>query len=64
MRKTNIYMNRPVYLGLSTLDLSKTVMYEFYYDFVKPKYGRKAKLCYMDTTVLLYTQKQMIFIKK
>ena len=55
MRKTNIYMNRPVYLGLSTLDLSKTVMYEFYYDFVKPKYGRKAKLCYMDTTVSLYT---------
>ena len=55
MRKTNIYMNIPVYLGLSTLDLSKTVMYEFYYDFVKPKFGRKAKLFYMDTTVLLYT---------
>ena len=38
MRKTQILMNKPVYLGLSILDLSKTVMYEFWYDYVKPKY--------------------------
>ena len=49
MRKTQIIMNKPVYLGLSILDLSKTVMYEFWYDYVKPKYGENAKLCYMDT---------------
>ena len=49
MRKTQIFMNQPVYLGLSILDLSKTIMYEFWYDYVKPKYGKNAKLCYMDT---------------
>ena len=38
-------MNKPVYLGLSKLDLSKTVMY----DYVKPKYSEKAKICYVDT---------------
>ena len=42
-------MNKPLYFGLSILDLIKTVMYEFWYDFVKPKYGEKAKVCYMDT---------------
>ena len=42
-------MNEPVYLGLSIIDLSKIVMHEFWYDYVKPKYGEKAKLCYMDT---------------
>ena len=54
MKKTEIFMNKPVYLGLSILELSKIVMYEFWYDYVKPKYGEKAKLCYMDT-VSLYT---------
>ena len=49
MRKTQILMNKPVYLGLSILDLSKTVMYEFWYDYVKPNYGENAKFCYMDT---------------
>ena len=41
-------MNKPVYLGLSILDLSKTVMHEFWYDYVKPKYDENARLCYMD----------------
>ena len=46
-------MNKPVYLGLSVLQLSKILIYEFWYDYVKTKYGEKAILCYM--TVLLYT---------
>ena len=49
MKKTEITMNKPVYLALSILDLSKTAMYEFWYDYIKPKHGEKAKLCYMDT---------------
>ena len=45
-KKTQIIMNKPVYLGLSILDLIKTLMYEFWYDYVKPKNGENAKLCY------------------
>ena len=48
-KKTKILMNKPVYLGLSILELCKISMYEFWYDYVKPKYVEKAKLCYMDT---------------
>ena len=48
MRKTHIFMSKPVYLGLSLLDLSKTVMHKFWYDYVKSKYGENEKLCYMD----------------
>ena len=43
-----MYKNKPVYLGLWILDLSKILMYEFWYDYVKLKYGEKWKLCYMD----------------
>ena len=49
MRKTQILMSKPGYFGLSILGLSKTVMYEFWYNYVKPKYGENAKRCYMDT---------------
>ena len=42
-------MNKPVCLGISILDISKTLMYEFWYDYVKPKYNDKAKLCYIGT---------------
>ena len=49
MKKTKVKMNKPIYLGLSILEISKTLMYEFWYDYVKPKYGNNVKLCYMDT---------------
>ena len=49
MRKTKVVMSKPVYLGQAILDISKTLMYEFWYDYLKPKYGDKVKLCYMDT---------------
>ena len=49
MKKAKVKMNKPLYLGMSILDISKTLMYEFWYEYVKPKYSDKAKLCYMDT---------------
>ena len=59
----NIFMNKPVHLGLLILELSKISMYEFCIDYVQLTCGEKVKLCDMDTEVSLYTQKQMIFIK-
>ena len=50
IRKTETLMNKLVYLGLSMLYLSKTVMYEFCYNYIKPKYGGSPKLCYIDTS--------------
>ena len=49
MNKIKVKMNKPVYLGLSILEISRTLMYEFWYDYIKPKYQNDAKLCYMDT---------------
>ena len=55
MKKTKILMNKPACLRLSVLELIKILVYEFWYDYVKPKYGEKAKLCYMDTdSYILY----------
>ena len=54
MGKIEIKMNKPVYLGQAILDLSKTLMYEFHYDYMIPKYGSKVKLCYMDTDSFVY----------
>ena len=51
MKNTRVKMNTLVYLGMSMLDISKTLMYEFWYDYVKPKYKDKAKLCYKDTII-------------
>ena len=45
MKKTKEKMNKSVYLGMSILDITKTLMYEFWYDYIKPKYGDRTKLC-------------------
>ena len=49
MKKTFVKIIKPLYLGMSILDVSKTLMNEFWYDYIRPKYGDKAKLCYTDT---------------
>ena len=49
MKQTEVKMNKPVYLVMSILGISKTLIYEFWYDYNKPKYKEKAKLCYIDT---------------
>ena len=49
MKKTEVKMNKPMYLGQAILDISKILIYEFWFDYIKPKYRDKAKLCYMDT---------------
>ena len=49
MKKTEILMNKPVFLGISIIELSKILMYEFWYYYAKPKHGQKVKLCHMDT---------------
>ena len=55
MGKIKVVMKKPAYLGQAILDLSKILMYEFHYDYMKPKYdGEKLKLCYMDTDSLVY----------
>ena len=54
MKKTSLTMNKPVYLGMSILDLSKIIMFDFHYQYIKPKYGNKAKLLFTDTDSFLY----------
>ena len=63
MKKIKVRMNNPVYLGLTILELSKTLMYEFWYDYIKPKYRNNAKLCYMDTGSFIINIKTEDFYK-
>ena len=53
MKKTQITKNKPIYLGLALLDRSKIARYDFWYNYIKPKYIEKAKLCYMDTDTFI-----------
>ena len=63
MNKNKVKMNKPIYLGLSILDISKILLYEFWYDYVKPKYGNKVKLCYMDKDSFIMNIKTNDFYK-
>ena len=49
MKKTKLKLDKPIYLGMSISDISKTLTYKFWYDYIKPKYQDKAKPCYIDT---------------
>ena len=63
MKKTEVKMNKPIYIGQAILDISKTLMYEFWYDYLKPKYGDNVRLCYMDTDSFVIHVKTEDFYK-
>ena len=63
MKKVEVKMNKPIYLGQVILDISKTLMYEFCYDYIKSKYDDKARLCYMDTDSFVMNIKTEDFYK-
>ena len=63
MRKVKVKMNKPLYLGLSILDISKITIYDFWYDYVKNQYDSRANLCYMDTDSFVINIKTKDFYK-
>ena len=63
MKKVKVKTNKPIYLGLSILDIGKITMYEFWYDFIKSKYDSRAKICYMDTNSFIINIKTEDFYK-
>ena len=54
MRKTSVFMDKPIPAGQAILDISKTLMYKLWYDYLKPQYQDKVKLCYMDTDSFIF----------
>ena len=62
-KRTKVKMNKSIYLGLLILEISKLLMYEFWYDYIKPKYGDNVKLCYMDTDSFIMNIKTEDFYK-
>ena len=63
LRRIKVKMNKPLYLGFCILELSKTVMYEFHYDYMMPKYKGRAKMMYMDTDSFVYHIKTKDFYR-
>ena len=63
MKRTKVKMNKPISFGLSIFDISKILMYEFWYDYMKPKYNDNVKLCYMDTDSFVMNIKTKDFYK-
>ena len=63
MKRTKVKTNKPIHLGLSILDISKILMHEFWYDYMKPKYNDNVKLCYMDTDSFVMNIKTKDFYK-
>ena len=61
MKKIEVKMNKPVYLGFSILEISKTLMHEFWHDYIKLKYQNNAKLCYIDTESFIINIKTEYF---
>ena len=64
MKRTKVKMNKLIYLGLSILEITKILMYEFSYDYMKPKYDDKVKLCYMDTNSFIMNIKTEKFLQR
>ena len=65
MKKIEVKINKPIYLGQAVLDLSKTLMFEFWYDYLKPMYGDRIRLCYTDTdSFIMHIKIFLVFFKR
>ena len=62
MKKTRVKMTKPLCIGMSILDISKILLYEFWYNYILPKYGNKVNLCYTDTdSFIIYVKTDDFF---